>query len=76
MNNTEDHEVEGHDSDICECGDFRLQHRHGNDGTRCFCGCSTFRFAHKADARDLAIFDRTRSGNRRIWRDGGRDEQH
>lgn len=40
-------------SDICECGEFRSQHR-----PKCsLCECVQFRFAHTATPEDLAIWE-------------------
>lgn len=44
-----------HGSDICECGDFRSQHRTGKCSC---CGCNRFRFAWPADANNRAIWEK------------------
>lgn len=53
-------------SDICDCGDFRSQHRHENrftkEMTRCFCGCNVFRFAYRALEADLQTWNKYHAG--------------
>lgn len=54
-------ETERHGSDICWCGDYRSHHDERGckvcrGSTAPWDGCVGFRFAHKADAADLATW--------------------
>jgi hypothetical protein len=52
-------EMKNHGSDICRpCGDFRSEHTPG-----CFCGCTEFKFWHKAYGDDVKTWNKYHNKN-------------
>ncbi len=52
-----------HGSDVCFCGDYRSQHDRANRSDSehrqlwCFCGCTGFKFGHRANADEQAHWE-------------------